>query len=48
MPRTRNSTFYLSSLNEIFPDVAKPELETSPLKKENWAILWQDNFRKWR
>jgi ribosomal protein L11 methyltransferase len=36
---------YLSSLHEIFPDMAEPVLETSPLKKENWAILWQDNFR---
>jgi ribosomal protein L11 methyltransferase len=36
---------YVSSLHEIFPDLAEPVLETSPLKKENWAILWQDNFR---
>lgn len=36
---------YLASLHEIFPDLAEPVLETSPLRKENWAILWQDNFR---
>ncbi|MBI5248374.1 MAG: 50S ribosomal protein L11 methyltransferase [Desulfomonile tiedjei] len=35
---------YLSSLHEIFPHLLEPVLETSPLKKENWAILWQDSF----
>jgi ribosomal protein L11 methyltransferase len=35
---------YLLSLHEIFPDLPSPQLETSPLKKENWATLWQDNF----
>ncbi len=37
-------TAYLSSLHEIFPGLPEPVLETSPLKRENWATLWQDNF----
>lgn len=36
---------YLARLSEIFPDAAPPELRTAPLKSENWAIAWQDNFR---
>lgn len=36
---------YLSSLHHIFPGLRKPVIETSPLKTENWATVWQDNFQ---
>jgi ribosomal protein L11 methyltransferase len=35
---------YLVHLHEIFPDLAQPLSESRPLKTENWAVMWKDNF----
>jgi ribosomal protein L11 methyltransferase len=36
---------YLIHLAELFPDVAEPEVHTTPVKRENWATAWQSNFK---
>lgn len=44
-PVSRELKVYLARLNEVFPDAPQPELNTSPLKTENWATAWQADFR---
>jgi ribosomal protein L11 methyltransferase len=36
---------YLARLFELFVGVPEPRIEIEPLKQENWAVAWQDNFR---
>jgi ribosomal protein L11 methyltransferase len=36
---------YLAHLHEIFPDLARPVFQSSPLKNENWAVMWKENFK---
>lgn len=35
---------YLAHLHELFPDLAEPVISSEPLKNENWAVMWQENF----
>jgi ribosomal protein L11 methyltransferase len=36
---------YANALQELFPDLLEATMEMSPLKNENWAVLWQENFK---
>jgi ribosomal protein L11 methyltransferase len=36
---------YLAHLHEIFPNLEQPVFVTTPLKNENWAVMWKDNFK---
>jgi ribosomal protein L11 methyltransferase len=36
---------FLTRLQEIFPGLSQPVFKSSPLKSENWAVMWKDNFK---
>jgi ribosomal protein L11 methyltransferase len=36
---------YLNSLERLVADPGLLTVETAPLKIENWAVMWKDNFR---
>ncbi len=39
---------FLMDLRGFFPDIPEPEITTSVLQYENWATVWQDNFKPLR
>ncbi|HMK34668.1 MAG TPA: 50S ribosomal protein L11 methyltransferase, partial [Desulfomonilaceae bacterium] len=41
----RDVQHYLNVLRELFPDSPEPVLDTELLETENWAVMWQDNFK---
>ncbi len=41
----RNLTIMLNELQEAYPDDVISLLGVEPLKTENWAVMWKDNFR---
>jgi len=37
---------FLRNLKIFFPGISEPILSTKGLKNENWAVVWQDRFKK--
>ncbi|MFH0958881.1 MAG: 50S ribosomal protein L11 methyltransferase [Pseudomonadota bacterium] len=37
---------FLENLEIFFPGIPKPKVFTEPLKSENWAVAWQDRFKR--
>ena len=36
---------YLKNLAEIFPDLPHASVACRPVKSENWAVMWKENFK---
>lgn len=36
---------YLKNLSEAFPDLPQPSVVCRPVKSENWAVMWKENFK---